>query len=58
MEACSELKQNYDACFNYWFSERFLKGDHNDSICSSLLKVYKECVQVSPCLLRWKKMVC
>ncbi|XP_012255253.1 TP53-regulated inhibitor of apoptosis 1-like isoform X3 [Athalia rosae] len=44
MEACSELKQKYDACFNYWFSERYLKGDNNDSMCSTLLTVYKECV--------------
>lgn len=47
MEACSELKQKYDACFNYWFSERFLKGDTNDTMCSTLLNVYKECVAVS-----------
>lgn len=52
MEACSELKKSYDTCFNIWFSERFLKGDHNDSACASLLKVYKECVQVSPSVVR------
>ncbi|XP_011141219.1 TP53-regulated inhibitor of apoptosis 1 isoform X2 [Harpegnathos saltator] len=44
MEDCSELKQKYDACFNSWFSEKFLKGDTNDSMCASLLKVYKDCV--------------
>lgn len=47
MEVCSELKQKYDACFNSWFSEKFLKGDTNDSMCASLLKVYKDCVAVS-----------
>lgn len=47
MEDCSELKQKYDACFNSWFSEKFLKGDTNDSMCASLLKVYKDCVAVS-----------
>lgn len=48
MEDCSDLKQKYDACFNSWFSEKFLRGDTNDSICASLLKVYKDCVAVSP----------
>lgn len=47
MEDCSELKQKYDACFNSWFSEKFLKGDTNDSMCAPLLKVYKDCVTVS-----------
>lgn len=47
MEDCSELKQKYDACFNNWFSEKFLKGDTNDSMCAPLLKVYKDCVAVS-----------
>lgn len=47
MEHCSELKQKYDACFNSWFSEKFLKGNTNDSMCASLLKVYKDCVVVS-----------
>lgn len=46
MEACRELKQKYDACFNTWFSQRFLKGDHNDAMCEPLLKVYKDCVEV------------
>lgn len=47
MEDCSELKQKYDACFNSWFSEKFLKGDTNDTMCAPLLKVYKDCVAVS-----------
>lgn len=47
MEDCSELKQKYDACFNSWFSEKFLKGNTNDSMCAPLLKVYKDCVAVS-----------
>lgn len=49
MEPCKELKKTYDDCFNSWFSERFLKGDTNDSKCASLLKVYTDCVEV-----RWK----
>lgn len=46
MEVCRNLKEEYDACFNYWFAEKFLKGDHNDSMCAQLLKTYTECVQV------------
>ncbi|XP_073984578.1 TP53-regulated inhibitor of apoptosis 1-like isoform X2 [Rhodnius prolixus] len=47
MEACRQLKEEYDACFNEWFSQKFLKGDHNDSMCARLLKVYKDCVEKS-----------
>lgn len=47
MDVCSDLKKKYDDCFNNWFSEKFLKGDHNDSKCAPLLKVYKECLEVS-----------
>ena len=46
MEVCKDLKQKYDDCFNAWFSEKFLKGNKNDSQCSYLLKVYKQCVEV------------
>lgn len=46
MESCRELKDEYEACFNFWFAEKFLKGDHNDSMCAGLLKSYTECVQV------------
>ena len=46
-EACNDLKRDYDACFNTWFSEYFLKGHTNDSMCAPLFKVYQECVKVS-----------
>jgi len=35
-EDCNELKQQYDACFNSWFSERFLKGQTDDSACAPI----------------------
>ncbi|XP_026761852.1 TP53-regulated inhibitor of apoptosis 1-B-like [Galleria mellonella] len=44
-EECTELKKKYDDCFNTWFSERFLKGDHDDSMCAGIFKVYQECVK-------------
>jgi len=40
---CNELKKTYEACFNQWFSEKFLKGETEDS-CAPIFKVYKECV--------------
>ena len=46
METCKHLKEKYEDCFNIWFSEKFLKGDNNDSMCASLLKVYTDCVEV------------
>lgn len=44
-DACKSLKDEYDACFNTWFSEQFLKGRTNDSMCQPLFKVYQECVK-------------
>ncbi|XP_003395324.1 TP53-regulated inhibitor of apoptosis 1-like isoform X1 [Bombus affinis] len=44
MEACKELKEKYDRCFNDWFSEKFLRGINDDSECAPLLKVYTKCV--------------
>ncbi|EAT38339.1 AAEL009759-PA [Aedes aegypti] len=44
-ENCTELKKKYDSCFNQWFSERFLKGDADDSVCAPLFQVYQQCVK-------------
>ncbi|KAH8233573.1 TP53-regulated inhibitor of apoptosis 1-like [Drosophila bipectinata] len=44
-EDCNELKKQYDACFNSWFSERFLKGQTDDSSCAPIFRVYQECVK-------------
>lgn len=46
-EECTELKKKYDDCFNSWFSERFLKGDTDDSMCAGIFKVYQDCVKVN-----------
>ncbi|XP_022188016.1 TP53-regulated inhibitor of apoptosis 1-like [Nilaparvata lugens] len=42
---CTDLKQQYDACFQTWFTERFLKGDMNDEICAPLFRVYQQCLK-------------
>ncbi|KAK4872918.1 hypothetical protein RN001_014947 [Aquatica leii] len=42
---CQNLKEEYDACFNLWFCEHFLKGKTDDSMCAPLFKAYQECVK-------------
>lgn len=46
MEPCREYKEKYEACFNQWFAEKFLKGNYNDDMCFELLKTYTNCVRV------------
>ncbi|CAG0892070.1 unnamed protein product [Darwinula stevensoni] len=43
---CTKLKHEYEACFNTWFSEKFLKGDSDDQTCAPLFQLYQQCVQV------------
>lgn len=45
-ENCNEMKKAYDACFNAWFSEKFLHGGNDDSACAPLFKTYQQCVKV------------
>ncbi|KAF4108619.1 TP53-regulated inhibitor of apoptosis 1 [Onychostoma macrolepis] len=44
-EGCTELKREYDQCFNRWFAEKFLKGDRSADPCSELFHKYHTCVQ-------------
>lgn len=44
---CNDLKKEYDACFNVWYSESFLKGEYKSDPCAELLKNYRSCVLVS-----------
>lgn len=46
-EDCKELKHNYDACFNNWFADKFLKGVTDESMCAPLFRVYQQCVKVT-----------
>lgn len=45
-EDCKDLKHNYDACFNNWFADKFLKGVTDESMCAPLFRVYQQCVKV------------
>lgn len=42
---CQELKVQYDACFNRWFKEKFLKGLTDDTSCADLFASYQSCVK-------------
>ena len=57
---CNDLKAKYDACFQVWFSEKFLKGDTSEDMCKPLFIVYKDCVRVSVLQIignfPWKKL--
>ncbi|CAJ1066264.1 TP53-regulated inhibitor of apoptosis 1 [Xyrichtys novacula] len=44
-EACTDLKREYDQCFNRWFAEKFLKGDRNGDPCMETFRLYQRCVQ-------------
>ncbi|KAJ1093370.1 hypothetical protein NDU88_006471 [Pleurodeles waltl] len=44
-EECTEMKREYDQCFNRWFSERFLRGEGGADPCRDLFRGYRECVQ-------------
>jgi len=46
-EKCTNIKQEYDAGFNSWYSEKFLKGDATAQ-CDDLFFKYKECLMVRP----------
>nr|XP_039320330.1 TP53-regulated inhibitor of apoptosis 1-like [Saimiri boliviensis boliviensis] len=45
VEACTEMKHEYNQCFNRWFAEKFLKGDSSRDPCTDLFKRYQQCVQ-------------
>uniref|UniRef100_A0A8C7D345 TP53 regulated inhibitor of apoptosis 1 n=6 Tax=Salmoninae TaxID=504568 RepID=A0A8C7D345_ONCKI len=44
-EGCTDLKREYDQCFNRWFAEKFLKGDRSGDPCTEMFKKYQHCVQ-------------
>lgn len=43
-EECQQLKKDYDACFNTWFKEKFLRGSTEDG-CAVLFQSYQSCVK-------------
>ncbi|AMD20854.1 HDR112Cp [Eremothecium sinecaudum] len=41
---CTPLKEEYDKCFNHWYSEKFLKGQSRENECAEQWYTYMECV--------------
>ena len=44
---CTPFKKKYEDCFNFWYSEEFLKGKALDNPCVELFREYQVCLQVS-----------
>ncbi|XP_053558026.1 TP53-regulated inhibitor of apoptosis 1 [Bombina bombina] len=44
-EECTDMKREYDQCFNRWFAENFLKGKGGSDPCTELFRNYRQCVQ-------------
>ncbi|XP_030073998.1 TP53-regulated inhibitor of apoptosis 1 [Microcaecilia unicolor] len=44
-EECTEMKREYDQCFNRWFADKFLKGNASGDPCGELFRKYQLCVQ-------------
>ncbi len=41
---CTEAKKAYEACFNVWYAEKYLKGDTIDE-CGPLFRQYRACIE-------------
>ncbi|CCE62417.1 hypothetical protein TPHA_0C02640 [Tetrapisispora phaffii CBS 4417] len=44
---CTELKKEYDDCFNEWYCEKFLKGKSIENECSKQWYAYTTCVDAA-----------
>lgn len=44
-DECTNLKEKYESCFNTWFSEKFLRGETDDSKCKELFTSYQSCLK-------------
>lgn len=44
---CTELKKEYDNCFNEWYMEKFLKGNSIENECTKQWYAYTECVNAA-----------
>ena len=46
---CGDLKNNYENCFNLWYTSKFLRGETSDGECKDLFEQYHACLKVCPC---------
>ncbi|XP_040492507.1 TP53-regulated inhibitor of apoptosis 1-like [Ursus americanus] len=44
-EACTNMKHEFNQCFNRWFAEKFLKEDSSRDPCTDFFKCYQQCIQ-------------
>ncbi|VVC41007.1 Mitochondrial distribution/morphology family 35/apoptosis,DNA repair protein, Swi5 [Cinara cedri] len=42
---CNNLKQQYDQCFNLWFTEHYMNGHYDNSDCQKVFENYTDCVK-------------
>ncbi len=42
---CNELKRQYEECFNVWFADKFLRGEHKEESCALMFRLYQNCVK-------------
>lgn len=43
---CSDLKHEYDQCFNAWFTAHYMNGHYNNNECQNIFDMYTSCVKV------------
>lgn len=43
---CSNLKHQYDQCFNLWFTKHYMNGDYQNNECQKIFEIYTDCVKV------------
>ncbi|KAK2156385.1 hypothetical protein LSH36_214g00003 [Paralvinella palmiformis] len=41
---CQQLKEDYDKCFNHWFTDKYLKGVKKED-CIDVFRSYQSCVK-------------
>lgn len=44
MDQCSDLKVNYDRCFNNWYRHEFLRKEPTPNPCDEYFEDYRACV--------------
>lgn len=48
---CNDLKQQYDQCFNVWFTSHYMNGHYNNDECQKIFEMYTGCVKVLTILI-------
>ncbi|CUM50779.1 unnamed protein product [Debaryomyces tyrocola] len=54
---CTEAKNQYDDCFNKWYTEKFLQGKSLENECTELWDSYITCVNTALAKQKIKPML-